>query len=247
MVDVATKPKILIKRIEPLGALNNKNVSEEQPSGISPISFEKKKTIKIISSQQKSVIPNSHGNCDGSLISESCIALEGKKEEIVEESQSCPICQEGLQCNDLVKLHCYHSFHYECILGWYQTANKDKNIKQTCPLCREHGGYLPLKFGDKPLKDIHHPNYMKKDPNNKNNYVHQGNLWSNLDNWDNIVANNPQLAYTPNSSGYTKCNAIIKSKYSKKFGKACGNGVVYDVNNPNASHYCKLHSGLYKP
>ena len=61
----------------------------------------------------------------------------------------CPICYDKLDDN-IIKLRCGHIFHYECILHQYRTTNK-----RICPYCRCYGGYIELKNGVFPLKNIH--------------------------------------------------------------------------------------------
>ena len=71
----------------------------------------------------------------------------------------CNICHTDLDpLDDLVKLQCGHTFHYECIYITYKN-NIDKSKYNTkirvCPYCRNYGGYLELKQNIIPIKDIH--------------------------------------------------------------------------------------------
>jgi len=45
---------------------------------------------------------------------------------------NCSVCLEDLKHNDeYIKLHCGHTFHYNCINRWYKRSEK-------CPMCRTH-------------------------------------------------------------------------------------------------------------
>ena len=61
----------------------------------------------------------------------------------------CPICYDSIEDNE-TKLVCGHIFHNRCI--YYQYLN---SLKRICPYCRCYGGYLKLKEGEFPKKNIH--------------------------------------------------------------------------------------------
>ncbi|KAL4655981.1 E3 ubiquitin-protein ligase TRAIP isoform X5 [Arapaima gigas] len=45
----------------------------------------------------------------------------------------CTICSDFFDhCRDVAAIHCGHTFHYECLLQWFQTAPS-----KTCPQCRK--------------------------------------------------------------------------------------------------------------
>lgn len=152
-----------------------------------------------------------------------------------EEENNCPICQEKLGCSDMIRLLCFHSFHYECILNWYKVALRKPDTVRTCPLCREYGGHLPLKFGETPINDIHHIKKTKIKCLNtgSGNLNYLSNLLlglGTLNEYDyNVSANN--------HSTIIQCPAIIKSKSSKNFGKQCSNWAY-------GSSYCGVHKHL---
>ena len=116
----------------------------------------------------------------------------------------CPICQEYLKGNDLVRLLCYHAFHHDCVLDWYKVAQNKYDTIRTCPLCRENGGYLPLKRGQEKISGIH---------------------------WTDQSAKSKQRYYSKPSvpiAAIVPCKATIQSKKSVNYGKACGNTALYD-------------------
>lgn len=63
---------------------------------------------------------------------------------------SCLVCHDKLEENDVVKLKCGHKYHYDCIFMTYKM-----NKKRECPYCRGDGGYLKLKDGMIPFMNIH--------------------------------------------------------------------------------------------
>ena len=66
------------------------------------------------------------------------LILVQKEEEKEEEREECAICYENINCMDLVKLNCNHTFCSDCIKG---TLNANKNNSRSlvvlCALCRE--------------------------------------------------------------------------------------------------------------
>uniref|UniRef100_A0AAY4A3A1 RING-type domain-containing protein n=1 Tax=Denticeps clupeoides TaxID=299321 RepID=A0AAY4A3A1_9TELE len=45
----------------------------------------------------------------------------------------CTICSDSFDhSRDVAFIHCGHTFHYECLLQWFQTAPN-----KTCPQCRK--------------------------------------------------------------------------------------------------------------
>src|SRR3990172_1358002 len=75
---------------------------------------------------------------------------------------SCTICTLPMNPATLNTLKCNHKFHYDCIFGWYKTCadkfmSNGNNFKcQTCPYCRNKGGWLPVKEGSVPIEYINH-------------------------------------------------------------------------------------------
>lgn len=115
-------------------------------------------------------------------------------------NKECNICKTQLEVDNLIRLQCFHAFHYDCILQWYVTAKESQkyyNYHRSCPLCRKKGGYLPLKFNDKPIYGIHEGG------------INEGGV--------NEGVNEGGEQY------FYQCSAIIKSKKSPKYGKECGN------------------------
>ena len=110
----------------------------------------------------------------------------------------CYICYDNITENDkdISILKCGHKFHYDCILLTY----KNNKTKRECPYCRSFGGYLKLKEGIIPIRNIH---------KEYNEYI-QGN--------------NNVIQYIPN-----KCNYILKRgknsgkqcSYNKKYDSFC--------------------------
>jgi len=71
-------------------------------------------------------------------------------------------------------LPCNHKFHYLCLINYLKydtTLNYSKIYNPTfnnnCPYCRNNFGYLPLKNGIKPLKNIHIEYFTQKIKSNK--------------------------------------------------------------------------------
>ena len=131
----------------------------------------------------------------------------------------CNICHTDFEpTDDMVKLQCGHEFHYECIYITYKN-NIDKNKYnkkiRICPYCRKYGGYLELKKGVIPVKDIHTEYnefiyYIVHDIKEK--YIHY------LD--------------------QSKCLAILKT--GKNQGQQCSLNQSKDNNN-----FCKRHKKVY--
>ena len=48
-------------------------------------------------------------------------------------STKCPICYDDIQKNNLTKLPCSHTFHFNCIMELY---NQSQPYNNKCPLCR---------------------------------------------------------------------------------------------------------------
>ena len=73
------------------------------------------------------------------------------------ETDLCGICSEKMTD---VTLKCKHSYCYECIYDWAKLSAKATSYSygrkhRECPYCRLDGGWLPLKEGYTPLKNIH--------------------------------------------------------------------------------------------
>ena len=138
--------------------------------------------------------------------------------EVPEKEVDCPICREKLEADDLVRLFCYHAFHYDCILEWYKISKNRSDTLRTCPSCRKYGGHLPLKFGKTPILHIHYIAEVNKDEHNLSTYTPP----------------------TPTGPSYNySCIATIKSKSSPQYGKACGNFASY------GGKYCGIHKCQY--
>lgn len=75
----------------------------------------------------------------------------------------CNICTDIIIDNKIIGLSCNpekHIFCYDCILDWYLQLNKKKKcgnypISNMCPICRNHGGLLPILENYTPIKNIH--------------------------------------------------------------------------------------------
>ena len=107
----------------------------------------------------------SNENLDNKLISSYVNDMIGNKSINVSQERNdhleCPICMETINEKDKVTLKCNHVFHYNCILATLKNDMKGKNQyyknknRNKCPYCRSTIGYLPLKEGTIPIKDIH--------------------------------------------------------------------------------------------
>ena len=73
--------------------------------------------------------------------------------------EECSVCCDPLDPNgeEIIKLSCGHTFHYNCILQSYRAAlNMNRySSKRECPYCRSKGEYLELKPGVVPMRGIH--------------------------------------------------------------------------------------------
>jgi len=66
----------------------------------------------------------------------------------------CDICGDLLNDKYVIKLYCNHSFHYECVMKSFQCEKKKMN---SCPLCRQTHGILPVVNGlTKVIRGIHY-------------------------------------------------------------------------------------------
>ena len=85
---------------------------------------------------------------------------------VVDSEKCCTICNDSFEneTGDIITpLKCGHKFHHSCIKEWYLKNKKivgnskktSNHTMRSCPLCRKQGGYLPLKDGETPIKDIH--------------------------------------------------------------------------------------------
>jgi len=69
----------------------------------------------------------------------------------------CDICGDLLNDKCVIKLNCNHSFHYECVMKSFQCEKKKMN---SCPLCRQTHGLLPVVNGlTKVTRGIHYIDY----------------------------------------------------------------------------------------
>ena len=69
----------------------------------------------------------------------------------------CDICGDLLNDKCVIKLNCNHSFHYECVMKSFQCEKKKMN---SCPLCRQTHGLLPIVNGlTKVMRGIHYIDY----------------------------------------------------------------------------------------
>lgn len=70
---------------------------------------------------------------------------------------SCDICGDLLNDRCVIKLNCNHSFHYECVMKSFHCEKKKMN---SCPLCRQSHGLLPVVNGlTKVTRGIHYIDY----------------------------------------------------------------------------------------
>jgi len=75
----------------------------------------------------------------------------------------CPLCENILNNDNIVRLSCdpeRHYFCYDCIEKWYLTIKYNKNIKaeynkRECPICRKSNDLLPLLNGRKYERHVH--------------------------------------------------------------------------------------------
>ena len=138
----------------------------------------------------------------------------------------CPICYDPLELDktktktktnggkELIKLQCGHEFHYDCILYAYKAKNKRK-----CPYCRRNGGYIELKEGVFPVKNIHY------EFNDINEFIIKN---------DHIKLNELCSKYYDN----TKCNSIILNGINK--------GTQCKKNKQTNNSYCYIHNKFKK-
>jgi len=178
------------------------------------MSFDDKTTVV---EQHASTVVEQHTSSKSDIIDRySTETINLKKEK---DNPCCPICQEILIFEDMIRLLCFHSFHYECILKWYHVSLNKKEITRTCPLCRRYGGYLPRKYGDSEIFGIHYPEART------------------------ILGMENPVSYKSISKlkGTKQCQAVIKSKSSKNYGKQCPN-VVYC----SKVFYCGIHKSYQK-
>lgn len=149
---------------------------------------------------------------------------EDKQNDQNIENHDCMICRERLTVNSLVRLTCFHAYHYDCILQWFITMTDKQNAKKykarSCPFCNKISGYLPLKPGTKPIKNIHESYFG-------NTFFSKSDTTKKSDNLN-----------TTKKYGYNQyCVATIKSKQSKNYGKTCGLYAYY-------GNYCGKHKSL---
>lgn len=81
-----------------------------------------------------------------------------KTELKTDSDHNCPICKDPYDIDSKTTLLCNHSYHYDCILVAYKyAANTNGQDIRSCPLCRQYGGFLPKKHGDKYIHSVHMP------------------------------------------------------------------------------------------
>jgi hypothetical protein len=70
--------------------------------------------------------------------------------------ETCGICAESIDENNMQILKCCHKFHYDCIVKEFisQLDNYQIRKKLICPYCREQNGKLPMKPGFIPVKNV---------------------------------------------------------------------------------------------
>lgn len=98
---------------------------------------------------------------------------EEEKFESCEPDNECPICLNPINDEDRVVLKCKHAFHYNCIMTIFKNDKSYyyKTKKNICPYCRGDGGYLPLRPGVIPLKNIHKEYIEYKSTGNIEKYL----------------------------------------------------------------------------
>jgi len=79
--------------------------------------------------------------------------VEKSKQQIEKIGGNCYICCCELDIGEetLIKTNCNHYFHYECLFDTFKHCSKSRE----CPYCRKKTGYIPLIFGQCPIKKIH--------------------------------------------------------------------------------------------
>jgi hypothetical protein len=120
----------------------------------------------------------------------------------------CYICYDKLENSDVIELKCGHKFHYDCIFLSYKTnlvPSFSTNRKRECPYCRNDGGYLPLKIGYMPQRDI----------NLRYNEYQNDILNNNFEKWEKYFIK-------------TNCYCILKT--GKNSGKQCSRKKFGDTN-----------------
>ena len=157
------------------------------------------------------------------MTSVSELASHMEKHSIADDNiEYCGICTDALDNSKKVQLSCNHSYCYQCIYDWFQTRNSTSvqhysnyGKPRECPYCRKDGGWLPLKDGYTPLKNIH-KEYVPLQKSKKKYY----------------------------SCKYIECGAPLKTKPGKTcinggkscYGNYCGIHKKMAITNPKNSN-----------
>jgi ubiquitin len=166
-----------------------------------------------------------------------------------ESDHSCSICKDDYDIDSKTTLLCYHSFHYDCILDSYKYAVKTKKSDEMliCPLCRQHGGYLPRKPGVPYVQNVHYPppKAVKSPYTGYQPVTYSYNIPVSIPtSISSFSLSQVKTPYIPpvKTSNMPKtipkqiCKAIIKSPKSVNYNKQCTHFAL------SAEGYCGKHS-----
>jgi hypothetical protein len=96
------------------------------------------------------------------------LSLHSLYREVMDHTDSddiCAICGDKLDVQTLIRLLCFHAYHYDCILQWYKKLAETKHgANRSCPFCRKNGGFLPHKYGTEFHKNINYDDGTRKNP-----------------------------------------------------------------------------------
>lgn len=83
---------------------------------------------------------------------------QDQKQKKIKNQQQKSLSDFEKTLNYPITLDCNHTFHYGCIIDWFNTQIKKKNMESTirkCPYCRNTSGHLKLLENMFPMKYIH--------------------------------------------------------------------------------------------
>jgi len=200
--------------------------------------------------------------CAKSKISQDVLQIE-------QTTDTCLICHKSMtedDSDDIWKLVCKHQFHYQCIFNWYKTSSSKiqsghNNFKpKTCPYCRKNGGWLPLKDGVTPLKDVHEEYIIPVKPNKKFGKTNHSHCQAFLKTTDKFQHKCNKYSYYVtfngtnmychqhiNSGGNKQCKfkkpGNIQCKYYAKYVDDGAAGFKYCGHHANADNQPAINTG----